>query len=99
MGGVVKAITKPITSVAKSVLSVAMPSVPKPEIQAPIPVPTAVPAAANETIKGNELKAIAPTPTPMQDEYATATAKKKADAKNKQRGGVASTVLSDTLGG
>lgn len=40
-----------------------------------------------------------PVVTPIQDEYSTGAAKKKATAKQQQRGGVASTVLSDTLGG
>lgn len=50
-----------------------------------------------------QVLAPAPTPkpvvTPIQDEYSTGAAKKKATAKQQQRGGVASTVLSDTLGG
>lgn len=40
-----------------------------------------------------------PPPVPVQDTAITDEAKKKADAKRAQRGGVASTVLTDTLGG
>lgn len=41
----------------------------------------------------------APPPIPVQDEPVTNDARKKAMAQKQQRGGVASTVLSDTLGG
>jgi hypothetical protein len=77
-----------VSQVARSVLSKTPPSVLK-------LIPAAVPAAANETINGNALNA----PAPVQDEYVTASAKKKSNAKSRQRGGVASTVLSDSLGG
>lgn len=41
----------------------------------------------------------AAAPIPVQDAAVTDAAKKKAAAQLQQRGGVASTVLSDTLGG
>lgn len=40
-----------------------------------------------------------PAPIPVQDTSATDDARKKAAAQRAQRGGVASTVLSDSLGG
>ena len=40
-----------------------------------------------------------PPPIPVQDVSATADAKRKAVAQQQQRGGVAATTLSDTLGG
>ena len=56
------------------------------------PAAVAAPVAA-------PIPAATPVVVPVQDESATATAKKKAMASQQQRGGVASTVLSDTLGG
>lgn len=41
----------------------------------------------------------APAPIPVQDTAVTDEARKKAAALRGQRGGVASTVLADTLGG
>ena len=41
----------------------------------------------------------APVPIPVQDTSVTDEARKKAAAQRAQRGGLASTVLSDTLGG
>lgn len=42
---------------------------------------------------------IPPPPIPVQDTAVTDDVKKKAEAKRAQRGGIASTVLTDTLGG
>lgn len=42
---------------------------------------------------------VAAAPIPVQDATVTDAAKKKAAAQMQQRGGVSSTVLSDTLGG
>lgn len=42
---------------------------------------------------------VVPAPVPVQDVPVTDTAAKKAEMARRQRGGVASTVMSDSLGG